>query len=295
MDEYLGYLRTDQLHTGKLHTGIDIPSTIDRIVAPNAIVFINSCSRNNNIYAFCKYWLGIQHGMPLVCRSLSHVNSGCTTDLYISYGGGIFYIPDKINKYKRLQTIIVKSRCFEYNKMLSKLHTIKETFPNIEIETDSICKYEYCRLCSPRRIKRQQCISHHSFYKQIATVGKEITKLNINTNYNLIDNIYHASIHDINFGYIPRQVTKISVVSYRDIYFDGKVRLTNINKEVEQLHLYIERLVLKGTMIDSTCDLSRFMNLRTIMIKQYNDTTVDLQLVAKKLMAKYPYLVVTII
>lgn len=298
MDEYLGYLRTDQLHTGKLHTGIDIPSTIDRIVAPNAIVFINSCSRNNNIYAFCKYWLGVQHGMPLVCRSPSHVNPGCTTDLYISYNGGTFYVPDNINEFERLQTIITRSRCFEYNKMLSKIHTIKATFPNIEIETDLICKYRYCKICSPRRIKRQQCISRWEFYRDIKNISREITKLNIDTKY-IWDNEdqVSASILYIDLSIIPQHVTKICLNTYddSDAHIFDKIIYKNINSEIESLHPYVERLVLKGTIIDSACDLSRFTNLRTIIMKQYYDKTVNLKLIAKKLMAKYPYLVVTII
>lgn len=290
MDEYLGYIRTEPPYTG-----IDVSSTIERIVAPNAIVSINSCSSDNNIYAFCKYWLSVQYGMPLVCRSPSHVNPDCTTDLYVSYNGGTFYIPDTINEYIRLRTIIVKSRCFEYNKMLSKLHTIKATFPNIEIETDLICKYWYCKLCSPRRIKRQQRIIYYNFSKQVRNIGSNITKLIIHTDYILTKGTTYASLTNISLSYIPQHVTNICIVTVDDDCIDGYIILTNINKEIELLHPYIERLVLKGTMINDKCDLSQFKNLRTLIMKQYNDHTGHLKLIAKKLMAKYPYLVVTII
>lgn len=299
MGEYLGYPRN--IHTETLDPDscrIDIPSTIEQIIAPNAIVFIKSCPNPNNIRAFCKYWVGIQCGMPLACRSISYVNANCTTDVYVLYNGGTFYIPVTINKYIRLRTIIVKSRCFEYNNMLSKLHTMQARFPGIEIETDLICKYKYCRLCSPRRVKRQQYIGRWEFYDKIKSVNKEITKLNIDTGY-FISNMYTNQVciasSDINLSVIPQHVTKLCLNTYddRDTHIFDKIILKNINNGVELLHPYIEHLVLKGTAIDSACDLSRFKNLRTIIMKQYGDS--DLKLVAKKLMAKYPYLAVTII
>lgn len=298
MGEYLGCprnIRTEILDPDSCR--IDIPSTIEQIIAPNAIVFTKSCPNPNNIRVFCKYWLSVQYGMPLVCRSPSHINPDCTTDLYISYNGGTFYIPDNINEFKRLQTVIARSRCFEYNKMLSKLHTIKATFPNIEIETDLICKYWYCKLCSPRRVKRQQRIIYYNFSKQVRNIGSNITKLIIHTNYILTKGTTYASLTNISLSYIPQHVTNICIVTVSDdnIDGDGYIILTNINKEIELLHPYIECLVLKGTMINDKCDLSQFKNLRTLIMKQYNDHTGHLKLIAKKLMAKYPYLVATII
>lgn len=276
---------------------IQIPAKIEIVIAKNACIFTDSCPNMENMYIYCKMFCGELHKQqepitPLVfCLTNRNDYHYSSTDIFMTYGAKQFNIPEDIDRHTRMKSITVKSRCTDYKEMMSKIEHLQSLFPNVDIKTGLICEYRYCRVCSPPRVKRQAKMWN------IHKVDRKITKIKLHTSYTVKDDISIAKL-DTNFSSVQPWVTKLAIMTHsicmNDI-FSSDIRLLNINDKFSTLHSQIEEIAMHGTMIDDKCDLSRFTKLRSIIMAKYLDPTVDMYAIAKKLMAKYPYLVVTIV